>query len=175
MNHDPDFSGIGGPGLRTWALGGGNGGMPDETASANDDSGGGAAVGGAAVSVIAALVGHDAWTIRGSSIWFAAGAILGAFLLTPIALAEAFRTGLSHLLGPYQFHIRRYVSLTMVAALGYLLATRHLGGFGNFSLWAIAIFIIGAMIQTAMEILFEHRGRRVPSRSIAADPSAPKP
>jgi hypothetical protein len=130
---------------------------------------------GAAVSVIAALVGHDAWTIRGHSIWFAAGAILGASVLTPIALAEAFRTGLSHRLGPYAFRIQLYVSLTMSAALGYLLATMRQGDFGIFSGLALAIVLTGAMIRIAMEILFEHRDQREPSHPVATDSPAPQP
>jgi hypothetical protein len=115
---------------------------------------------GAAVSIVAAIVGHDAWTARGGFIWFVMGAVLGALILTPIALAEAFRAGWSHLIGPYAFRLEWYVSLSMAVATGYLLATMRQGAFDLVSGLAIAIVLVGAMIKMAMEILFGHEGRK---------------
>jgi hypothetical protein len=115
---------------------------------------------GIAVSVIAASVGHDAWTARDGFAWFVVGAALGALILVPIAVVEAFRATLSNILGPYAFRIRWYVSLTMAAAMGYLLATMRQGAFDVFAVLAIAIVLVGAMIKMAMDILYEHNGRR---------------
>lgn len=115
---------------------------------------------GMAVSVIAAIVGHDAWTARGGVVWFVAGAALGALILVPIALVEASRATLSDFLSPYAFRVQLYVSLTMAAAMGYLLATLRQGASNDvFAIVAMAIVFVGAMIKMAMGILYEHSGQ----------------
>ena len=88
---------------------------------------------GAAVLIVAAIVGRDAWTARGGFIWFVVGTALGAVTLVPLALAEAFRTRLSHLLGRYAFDVQWYVSLSMAVTTGYLLATMRHGVFDTVS------------------------------------------
>ncbi len=109
---------------------------------------------GVAVSVVAAILGCDACNVRSSLIWFGAGLVFGALILTPIAAVEAFRPRLLYLLGPYVFRIHWYASLSMAFAMGYILASRQ-GRFDLFVGLALAAVFIGAMIKVAIGILCE--------------------
>ena len=119
---------------------------------------------GASLAVVAALVRHDAWTVRGICIWFAAGTILGTLILKPIAMAQVERSKQLHWLGRHAFRFHWYASLTMAAAVGYLLATIRQSDFDILSGLALVLVLTGATIKTVIKIQFEHGERRAPSR-----------
>jgi len=109
---------------------------------------------GLAVTAGMTLALPDLRTLRGVLITFAAGAGTGVLFFAPIAGLESFRERLVTPLAPYSFRIQWYTSIGMALSLGYILAsTRHETQDGLFVLaWLLVAF--GAMIKTALGILF---------------------
>jgi hypothetical protein len=117
----------------------------------------GSPLAGIAVSVGAALVSQDELTARTLLIWFVVGAAIGALMLLPIALIEAFRPSLVRALGPYAFHIEAYASLVMAAAFGYMLSSMRQGVPDGFAVLAGTVLFVGAVIKVATGLLFGSR------------------
>lgn len=101
----------------------------------------------------------DAQASQDVSSAFTYGAVLGLICLTPMALAAMYREQLYRVLEPHWFHLQFYVSTSMAFGLGYLFASTRHKTFDGYTVAAIAVVFIGAIMKTALCVLVG-RGRR---------------
>ena len=90
---------------------------------------------------------------------FSVGTVLGLVCLTPMTLAALYREQLLRILEPHWFHVQFYISTSMAFGLGYLLASTRLKGFDGYTMAAIVVVFVGAILKTAMCVLVG-RGQR---------------
>jgi hypothetical protein len=109
---------------------------------------------GAATAVIAEVTLPDARSVRGLLIWSTGGVVTGLVFLFPIALVEAFRETLARRLRPYSLCIERYVSLAMMLALGYLIASTVHAAADWITLLAFLLVGLGAWTKVGLSIVF---------------------
>jgi hypothetical protein len=114
---------------------------------------------GAIVAVVAAFASADVLSARDICIFFILGLVLGAMVLYPFVLAEAYRANLVRLFGINASRIDRYVSLTGATAIGYVVASLRQGSTDGFYWLAWGIVLIAAMVKAAISVLYENGDR----------------